>query len=182
MNIFLGGVHGVGKSFLAHQVPASYGYFHTSASSLIKEERLQSNWGTDKRVEDAAGNQILLAESVKKKNNEGVRLLLDGHFILKGSEGSFIYLGVDVFLTLNLKAVILLEAASQVIAQRIVERDGRAEDIDWLKDFIEAERVQAQQVCDSLNIPLTILNSPALDEFLKVVDSLREQDSYQTSE
>lgn len=171
MNIFLGGVHGVGKSFLAHQVPASYGYLHTSASSLIKEERSLPNWGADKRVENAAGNQILLAAGVKRKNNEGIRLFLDGHFVLKGIEGNFIYLGVDVFSTLNLKAVMLLEADPQIIAKRIFERDGRTEGMDRLKEFIEAERAQAQQVCSDLNIPLAILKSPTLEEFLKVVDS-----------
>lgn len=174
MNIFLGGVHGVGKSFLARQIPAKYAYFHTSASSIIKEERSHPNWGVDKRVEDAARNQVLLAEGVKRKNNEGVRLFLDGHFVLKGNEGNLIYLGADVFSTLNLKAVILLEAAPQVIAQRIYERDGRAEKVEDLNQFVGAERIQAQQVCNSLNIPLTILHSPTLDEFLKVVETIKE--------
>ncbi|MFY3852969.1 ATP-binding protein [Achromobacter xylosoxidans] len=172
MNIFLGGVHGVGKSFLANQVPASYGYLRTSASSLIKEERLHPNWGVDKRVEGAAENQILLAEGVKRKNNEGIRLFLDGHFVLKGVQGDFIYLGVDVFSTLNLKAAILLEAEPHIIARRVLERDGRTEGVESLREFIEAEHMQAQQVCNALDIPLAILNSPTLEEFLRMIERL----------
>lgn len=169
MNIFLGGVHGVGKSFFAAQVPAGFGIVHKSASGLIKEERAKPNWGTDKRVEGAAGNQLLLAAAVKKKNDEGVRLILDGHFVLKGRDGEPIYLGADVFSALNLRAVVLLEADPQVIAQRLCERDAREESVEELRRFIDAEHRQAQMVCETLNIPLTILHSPNLDEFLSAV-------------
>lgn len=45
MNIFVAGVHGVGKTFLASQLPKALGLMQTSASKLIKEERALPDWG-----------------------------------------------------------------------------------------------------------------------------------------
>lgn len=166
MNIFLGGVHGVGKSFLASQLPDELDIYHASASDLIKQELQQPNWGSDKMVGDAAGNQALLAAAVNRENDCGVRLLLDGHFVLKNNQGEYIYLGSDVFSSLNLKAVILLEAPPQVVRDRISKRDDRDEDIESIKRFLEAERSQAQKVCSALKIPLEILIEPTAQELI----------------
>lgn len=170
MNIFLGGVHGVGKSFLALQLPSHSRLLHTSASTLIKEEIAQPNWGSDKKVLDPTGNQILLSNAVRRKNNNGIRLLLDGHFVLKGSHGELIYLNPDVFSTLNLTSAILLEASPKIIAQRILDRDGRIESIEKLTEFLQAERAQARKVCNTLGIPLEILNEPSAQAFIKLVE------------
>lgn len=172
MNVFLGGVHGVGKSFLARQIPARSRLSHISASTLIKEEISQPNWGSDKKVSDPAGNQILLANAVRRKNDNGIRLLLDGHFVLKDNHGEFIFLGPEVFSTLNLKSVILLEASPQIVAQRLFDRDGQQESIERLTKFLQAEQEQARKVCDTLGIPLDILNEPSTQDFMELIESL----------
>ncbi|MGJ0483728.1 MAG: ATP-binding protein [Methylomicrobium sp.] len=132
MNIFIAGVHGVGKTYLASQLPATFGLIHTSASKLIKEELTMSNWGVDKRVNDVDVNQIALAAAVQRYNAAGTRLLLDGHFVLLNSEDNFLRLDIEVFNSLNLDGVVLLEADPNVIARRIFERDGREAKIDHL--------------------------------------------------
>lgn len=170
MNIFLGGIHGVGKSFLARQLPSHSRLLHTSASTLIKEEMAQPNWGSDKKVSDPAGNQILLANAVRRKNDNGIRLLLDGHFVLRGSRGELIYLDPEVFSTLNLTSAILLEASPQIIAQRILDRDGRKESIEKLTKFLQAEQAQARKVCNTLGIPLDILNEPSAQDFIELLE------------
>lgn len=174
MNIFIGGVHGVGKSFLASQLPDELNYFHVSASTLIKKELQQPNWNFDKKVGDAVGNQVLLATAVNRENSRGVRLLLDGHFVLKNICGEFVYLGVDVFSSLSLKAVILIEAEPLVVRKRIYERDGREEDFESLVKFIQAEQNQARQVCSALKIPLNIMKEPTISEFIETMGVLSE--------
>lgn len=87
MNIFVAGVHGVGKTYLASRLPSTLGLIHTSASKLIKEERAMPSWGVDKRVSDVDANQIALAAAVKRHNDAGVQLLLDGHFVLLNNNG-----------------------------------------------------------------------------------------------
>ncbi len=168
MNIFLAGIHGVGKTFLASQLPPTIDLVHTSASKLIKEERQLPNWGLDKRVSDIDANQIALASAVRRHNNENTRLLLDGHFVLINDRGDFSPLDVEVFKALNLQSVILLEADPHIVANRIYERDGREVDVHHLLDFINIERSHAQLVCNKLGIPLTILNAPDIINSRKV--------------
>ena len=169
MNIFVAGVHGVGKTYLASKLPATLGLMHTSASKLIKEEYAMPNWGVDKRVSNVDANQIALGEAVKRHNSAGTRLLLDGHFVLLDSHGEFSRLGTEVFRSLNLDGVVLLEADPRTIAIRIRERDGREVGIEHMVEFIIAERSQAEMVCHKLGISLRILNSPSPDIFTKAV-------------
>ncbi|MBU3059877.1 ATP-binding protein [Pseudomonas indica] len=169
MNIFVAGVHGVGKTYLASQLPANLGLMHTSASKLIKDERALPSWGVDKRVSDVEANQVALATAVTRYNKAGTRLILDGHFVLLNPQGEFSRLGTEVFKALSLESVILLEADAHTIAIRIRERDGREANIDHIAKFIAEERSQAQMVCNELEIPLLILEAPSPDTFARAI-------------
>lgn len=172
MNIFIAGVHGVGKTYLASQLPKEIGLVHTSASTLIKNERALPEWNTDKRVNDVDANQVALAAAVERHNRVGTRLLLDGHFVLLNPQNQFLYLGTEVFKSLNLEAVVLLETNTLTIASRIKERDDRESDTAHIENFINAERHQAQIVCSDLGIPLLILDSPNPDTFSAAISSI----------
>lgn len=169
MNIFVAGVHGVGKTYMASKLPATLGLVHTSASKLIKDELTMSNWGVDKRVSDVNANQIALAAAVQCRNSVGTRLLLDGHFVLLNDQGEFERLGSEVFKELNLTGVVLLEVDPEIIARRILERDGHERDIGHLIEFIAAERSQAQLVCNELGIQLVILKAPSPEDFAEAI-------------
>jgi adenylate kinase len=172
MNIFVAGVHGVGKTFLASQLPKALGLMQTSASKLIKEERALPDWGTDKRVGDVDVNQIALANAVTRHNEAGTRLLLDGHFVLLDAQGEFSPLAANVFKALRLDGVLLLEADANTIATRILERDSREVDIDHTIQFLAAERAQAELVCNELGIPLHILEACDRDTFAAAVATI----------
>lgn len=169
MNIFIAGIHGVGKTYLASRAALAAGMTHTSASKLIKEERALVTWSNDKRVSDVGANQQALVTALQRHNESGFRLLLDGHFVLLDGSGEMIRLGVAVFSALNLDGVVLVEETPQVVAQRIEDRDKRHVSIADLQVFMEAERGQAQTVCNALNIPLSILVSPTPEEFSAAV-------------
>lgn len=169
MNVFIAGIHGVGKSYLASCAALKISMVHTSASKLIKQERTLVTWNDDKRVSDVDANQCALVAAVRRHNEGGVRLLLDGHFVLLNDSGEMIRLNEDVFAELNLKRVILIEAEPKIVAQRIVLRDQRQVTLDHLKSFLLAEREQAESVCEKLDIPLAILSSPSEEEFMTAV-------------
>jgi len=172
MNILLAGIHGVGKTHLASRLPADIGLLHTSASKLIREELALPEWKSDKRVTDVDKNQVALAQAVARHNAGGTPLLLDGHFVLLNTAGDFVPLGPEVFKTLNLTAVLLLEADPRVIEARIQHRDGLRHDTEWLASFMRRERAQAEMVCQELNTPLRILASPSVEEMAAAIDSL----------
>ncbi|NMX59076.1 ATP-binding protein [Pseudomonas sp. WS 5146] len=172
MNVFVAGIHGVGKTHLASRIPASLGLTHTSASKLIKEERAMPTWGSDKRVSQVDANQVALATAVSRHNGGGFYLLLDGHFVLLNKKGDFQPLEVDVFRALNLKGVILLEATPETVALRIQDRDGRNADLSHIAGFLSAERAQAQKICDALDIPLRVLEQPSLETFTEEIRAI----------
>lgn len=171
MNIFIAGIHGVGKTFLASRAAHDAGMTHTSASKLIKEERALPSWSNDKRVVDVDENQIALAAAVRRHNVLGTRLLLDGHFVLLNSNNEMIRLEGEVFASLSLNGVILIEAEPLTIARRIEERDQRRAPIDHLQAFMKAERDHAQMVCAALHIPFALLDSPSSEEFAASIAS-----------
>ena len=171
MNIFLAGIHGVGKTYLAERLPTGSGLLHTSASGLIKEERALPGWGADKHVSDVDENQIALAKAVRRYNASGTALLLDGHFVLLDKEGLFVLLGVEVFETLNLSAVVLIEAQPEVVASRVCQRDGLDRSPKWLAEFAAKERAQAEFVCGRLLLPMRILTSPKEGDFAAAVSA-----------
>jgi len=172
MNIFIAGIHGVGKTYLANRLPAGSGLLHTSASTLIKEQLALSEWNVDKRVIDVDANQIALAQAVARHNANNTALLLDGHFVLLGQDGQYIPLGIEVFRTLNLLAVVLIEASPDVVAARIIQRDEIYRDPRWLADFMRRERAQADLVCTELKLPLSVLSSPSDVEFASKLNDL----------
>lgn len=170
MNIFLAGIHGVGKTFLASQLPSDLGLRHTSASKLIREELAQPNWSVDKRVDDVGANQIALSQAVRRHNDNGERLLLDGHFVLLDSAGNFVQLEVNVFRSLNLQAAILLEAPSDIVAERILLRDGHKLAVADVERFAATERSHAKTVCSSLAIDLVVLDVASSDILMKAIE------------
>lgn len=173
MNIFVAGIHGVGKTYLAKRLPSDSGLMHTSASTLIKEELALPEWTPDKRVADVDENQVALAKAVARHNAGGTALLLDGHFVLLGRDGQFVPLGVDVFKALNLSAIVLIEALPDVVAGRVTLRDELHRDPVWLTDFMAQERTQAELVCADLKLPLTVLESPNDADFASAVGVTR---------
>lgn len=171
MNIFVAGIHGVGKTYLVGRLPPDKGLRYASASTLIKEERALPDWTPNKHVSDVAKNQVALAKAVARHNSAGKAVLLDGHFVLLGECGQFIALGSDVFKALNLSAAVLIEARPDVVATRVSNRDGLHRDSVWFAEFMAEERAQAVLVCRELQLTLTILTSPSDADFANAVGS-----------
>lgn len=165
MNIFVAGIHGVGKTFLASQVPSKLNLIHTSASRIIKDELSQSNWSSAKLVGNINVNQDALLSGINRLNAAGKNLLLDGHFVLQDRSENFVKLDSGVFSQLSLRGVILLEANPRTIAERIKARDDRSVDVNFLETFSTIERQHATDVCRQLNLSLRVLREPTSDSF-----------------
>src|SRR4051794_30012125 len=117
--IFLAGVHGVGKGYLGMPVAKALGICHFTASQLIREEKGQATWGTDKKVADLDDNQLALIRAVAQKRITDGDILLDGHFMLRNSEGTLTPLEQSVFAQLKLSGVILLTEDTNIIVGRL---------------------------------------------------------------
>lgn len=172
MNVFVAGIHGVGKTYVASRATLPPGMRSVSASKLIKDEKQSANWGVDKRVADVDANQIALTSAVNRLNGAGAKLLLDGHFVLLGQSGEFIRLGAEVFESMHLSGVILVEADAQTVVDRLAGRDDRESTVKRNEEFLLAERIHAQDTCRALGIPLVVLASPTPEAFGAAVQAL----------
>lgn len=159
MVIFLAGVHGVGKTYLGKPVAEALGLPYATASSLIKTELGSTNWNEQKRVQDADRNQEALITAVAKALATEGKLILDGHFVLRGATGELKPLSIDVFRRLKVTGVILLEAPADVVAQRLEAR-GAPQLVNHIEELAFAELQHAQKVCQELSSPLVRLKYP----------------------
>ena len=152
--IFLGGIHGVGKTTLCEQIFAPAGYYCITASMLIKAYGLDID--RDKRVKDVVDNQTALIEQLKTVKQSHQQLLLDGHYCLINSQNQFESIDVDVFRKMNPSAFILLKGCPKEIAKRLSNRDGKEWDQVFVKRFQVAEDEHARYVSGKLKIPLKV--------------------------
>jgi len=174
--IFLTGVHGVGKGYLGAPVAKSLGMDHFTASQLIREEKGRATWGADKRVAEVDDNQAALIRAVHHHRELGHDILLDGHFVLRGMSGELVRLERDVFANLQLSGVILLTEDAQIIAGRLVDRDGIAITPESISDHAAEVYAHVNDVCSKLNVPLVVLDSANLEILSDaVVSILRNQ-------
>jgi adenylate kinase len=170
--VFVAGIHGVGKTYLASRVASTIGMLRTSASKLIREERESANWSDDKRVSDVDGNQVALASAVRRYNATGTKLLLDGHFVLLDTDGQMTALEPHVFESLALSAVLLLETEPYSVMERIQGRDGLGISLEHVREFMHAERKQAEKVCAAIPLKLIVLTSPSVKIFAETLSTL----------
>jgi adenylate kinase len=173
--IFLAGVHGVGKGFLGTLVANLLEISHLTASQLIREEKGQTSWGVDKRVAELDDNQIALICAVARRRKADRDILLDGHFVLRNSAGKLIQLPKDVFSDLKLSAVILLTEDSEIIAKRLLDRDGLVVSAESILELASEESTHANEVCQRLEIPIFILHKPDVPTLTELVIRLTEK-------
>lgn len=83
--IFIGGIHGVGKTSLCEELSNQIGTHYFSASKLIKRLKKDHCDNENKAVKDIDGNQELLLTAINQYINKNIIVLLDGHFCLLSS-------------------------------------------------------------------------------------------------
>lgn len=160
--VFVGGVHGSGKTTLsralAELIPAS----HVTAGSLIREAAFTDHIVTvgpqDKAVPDVSANQTFLlrglAEYQRRTSGDTNFLLLDGHFTLLNSTGTIESVSLDVFRAIAPVAVLLVETSAVTVHKRLSLRATDAPSIDVIRRLAEREKECASDTARVLAIPL----------------------------
>lgn len=166
MIVFVGGIHGVGKTFLGAPAAKHLGIRHATASQLIREERGLQSWSADKRVTSIDENQAALISATTRLRAEGHRLLLDGHFVLRDANGSLTEVDVRVFRDLQIGAVLLLATDLNVVMSRLAERSDYSWSEPELRNLANYEEAHARRVATELRLPLKHLFSPTQEDFV----------------
>jgi adenylate kinase len=160
--VFVGGIHGVGKTTVSRALAALLPALHVTAGTLIREsacaaERVTVGIG-NKTVPNVAANQALLLHGLALYRSRvaahPVPVLLDGHFALLDEAGDVVSIPQQVFVEIAPIAVLLVEATARIVRDRLLQRDTEAPSIARISELAERERASAADVCLDLRIPL----------------------------
>ncbi len=155
--IFVGGIHGVGKSTLCDSTFAPAGYHCVTASSLIRLHKSHSD--REKLVDDIPDNQKALIEQLKLEKDSRSHLLLDGHFCLLNGEGAVEPIQIEVFEAMSPSYLVLVKCDPKVVAARLTNRDRKEWCPEMLREFQEAEEKHAERVAEALQVVLTTVGT-----------------------
>lgn len=170
--IFVGGIHGVGKTQFCKAIMQHLHIDHISASDLIRQAG-KSFSTTEKQVDKVAENQDLLIYALNRYISDFSTLLLDGHFCLLDKELKIQPIPLSTFKHIAPKAVVVVTDEAEIIVERLQKRDSKSYDLALIKRFQEYEIDYAGQVCKNLNVPLLVRNSSStITETLSFVSSL----------
>jgi adenylate kinase len=160
MTLFVGGVHAVGKTFVLKPVCEGLGVRHATASQLIREQRGLANWTVSRQVDDIDENQQALVAAVRRLDECGETVVLDGHFVLRRGVNVHEKIGGETYAQLMVRGVILLEAPSATIADRLLQRGDRTWTLAEIEVFAQMELEHAEVVCRQLGVSLVRLCLP----------------------
>lgn len=160
--VFIGGIHGVGKSFFAENVKKYIPAIESlSCSSVL-------NWvdPTQKEVENVYVNQDRLIQNLRKIIDVDKPYLLDGHFCLKNKEGEIENIPLETFKAINPEFIILLEEDIEVICKRLSARDGKFYDSEFLARMASFEYNWATEVARELGVSIHVIRSSEFKQMI----------------
>jgi adenylate kinase len=166
--VFIGGVHGVGKTHFCNSIVSRFDVAHVTASELIGRHVKHQ---IDKTVSDIEGNQLILAEELARYQTSCRTILLDGHFCLLDAASGVQNVPLETFRAISPCAIILLTDNPETIAERLSNRDSRVHhSIELISELQSREIVRANLISQSLQVPISIIKvTEALEESIKKV-------------
>jgi len=168
--VFVGGVHGVGKTTMCEAFVNQYGFIHKSASQLIREEKVEAIANNSKAVQNIDSNQQLLIKAVSRLRKAGGNLLLDGHFAILNSGLEPTALPTEIFGDLAINTIVAIYDEPALIATRIAGRYEKAMNQDEICKFQNLEFKRAKQVSVELDLPFLQLKALDQNGFDKIVN------------
>lgn len=151
--IFVGGVHGSGKTELCKKIQEKIDCVYLSASQLLKWSK------KEKTVENVQENQRILKEHLKKEMQDDKLYLIDGHFALWNKEYKCEKVPLAFFENLNIKCILLVVENEDVIEKRLFLRN----EINVLSENIVSismvEKEYSQFVAEKLGVYFYQVNS-----------------------
>lgn len=136
--IFLGGIHGVGKGTLCSKVKEVLEIEHLSASELLRWAEVTAD-PKSKLVVDIPSMQDRLILGLNQRVEPSRKYLLDGHFCLFDSKGKVEHVPFATFSKIDPILISVLNAEPEAIVQRLTERDGKAYDLQLIRQMQEEE-------------------------------------------
>ena len=164
--IALLGLSGVGKTTMLNRLSGQIAFTHLEASRLIKAEQARRSIAAQSsevlRTGPVLDNQALLVAGFKyeARSIDGP-IVFDGHSVIDGGNG-LIKIPADVFASLELQAMCILQAAPAAILARRqgdTARPRPARLVEALAEHQEKAIEVARAIAEQLNLPFSLLGN-----------------------
>lgn len=151
--VFIGGVHGVGKSTLIKAIKGKLlDYEHLICSEVIKYTQSKLN------VKKIDRNQDVLVSGIENIAPSAKTLLIDGHFALLQRQKPTL-VPLSTFNKLKVDAILLLQGAIRTVLDRLPLEMRQLFDESILSELQELEVKHAHFVSRELNIPMLVVDA-----------------------
>lgn len=158
--IFIGGIHGVGKSYLCRKFCKELGYEHLIASELIKGHASDLEFeAKHKQARDIESNQDILVRKLQDILVPSKHYLLDGHFSLFDSKGNIQLIPISTFQAINPSVLIVLTNDPLAIKNKLKLRDNLDYDINTLKPMQSEEIEHSERVAKKLGLKVYAIDT-----------------------
>ena len=151
--IFVGGIHGVGKTTLCEKISDELHIKHYSASQLIKMIKNGDGDNRNKGVKNIKSNQNLLMAAIDQYLDKSTIAILDGHFCLLNTKHEIKRIPKETFVAISPIAIITLHDAIANIENKITRRDGINYNVNLLSSFQDEEISYSANVANYLEVP-----------------------------
>jgi adenylate kinase len=172
--VFVGGIHGVGKSTICQHICRELNMEYLSASDLLKWEDLNDD-AKNKKVKDISLTQNRLIAGLSNTIQKGHFYLLDGHYCLLNEKAEVVKISIDVFMQINPKALGLILGDIREIKSRLDLRDNKNYDFELLKQFQKTELEYAKELSLYLDVPLFIEDVTNELNFLNLISKISKK-------
>jgi adenylate kinase len=153
--IFIGGIHGVGKTALCKHICSQLKLEYLSASQVLNWSSI-NNDQKNKNVQDIDFTQNLLIQGMQKLVNKDCTYVLDGHLCLFDKDKNVTRVPLSTFERINPMAICVITSNPAEIKKRLYVRDGLNYDIELLERMQEEEISYGRQLSSVLKIPFYI--------------------------
>lgn len=165
--VFVGGVHGVGKSTFAKYVKDKCPDVESlSCSTIIKWEN-----PAIKEVGDVGETQNTLLSNLPYFIDQDKNYLLDGHFCLLTEQGTIERVPMEVFEAMSPSLIIVLVEEPAIICQRLNKRDSHDYTLELMTEFQKEELKYASEVADTLGVPIEVSDSKNKENLIQQIEN-----------
>jgi len=173
--ILLSGAHGVGKGFFLNKIRDDIKQYEVySASKLIERYQLSTDSGY-KKVSNVNNNQDVLITALKEAKFQSAKdVILDGHLCLFNANGEVERIPENFFINAQINRIVLLQDDSNIICDRINQRDAKKISVTSIEKIQEEERKYVEELHRKIQMRYKIISHECtgreFEEFLKEME------------
>lgn len=168
--LFVGGIHGVGKSTLCSKICSDLGLNHLTASSLLKWHEIKEDI-KDKKVDNIDYTQERLIQGLEQTIIPSEKYLLEGHLTLFDREGKISEVPTNIFQKISPVLISVITEDPGIIKSRIESRDGNHYDLNSLSEMQNVEVSRGEMIAQILQVPFCRVVNSNTDKLIELIET-----------